>query len=365
MVTKEDIKKRDMQQLAHYRKQLAKNPRLTYLFVELTDQCNLSCLHCGSNCSAKNKTYIDTELLVKTLETVAEDFEASTVMICLTGGEPMLHPDFLEIVGHINRLGFPWGMTTNGTLIDEKMARKLKDLNLGSITLSLDGLKDTHNWFRNAKNDHYQKVFDVVKLLHKQDISVQLTTVIHKKNMHELEELYQELIRYEVDSWRVINIEPMGRALEHEELLLNKEEILSLLEFIREKRFHPQAEKPEVCYGCSHYLSMKYEREVRDYYFICGSGIYVASILCNGDIYSCLDIERRAELVQGNMENDRFSNVWFEKFQTFRQDRTLQCEICIQCDESEFCVGDSTHTWDFDVQCPKFCLKNMILMTKK
>ena len=37
MVTKEDIKKRDMQQLAHYRKQLAKNPRLTYLFVELTD----------------------------------------------------------------------------------------------------------------------------------------------------------------------------------------------------------------------------------------------------------------------------------------------------------------------------------------
>ena len=131
------------------------------------------------------------------------------------------------------------------------------------------------------------------------------------------------------------------------------------MEFIRKKRFYPQAEKQDVCYGCSHYLSVEYEREVRDYYFICGSGIYVASILCNGDIYSCLDIERKPELVQGNIAKDRFSRVWFEKFQESRQDRTLQCEMCMQCEEREFCVGDSTHTWDFEKKCPKVCLKNM------
>lgn len=359
MATKEAIKKKNMEDLYQYRQYLRKNPQLTYLFVELTDQCNLSCMHCGSKCSSKNASHIDTELLLKTLETVAQDFDAKKVMICLTGGEPMLHPDFFKIVERINQLGFPWGMTTNGTLIDRKMAQKLREYKLGSVTLSLDGLKETHNWFRNAPYDTYEKTIGAIKALQEAEMPVQVTTVFHKKNFHELEAMYQEMIRLKVDSWRTINIEPIGRALEHENLMLDKKDMNTLLEFIREKRFRPEAEKPEVCYGCSHYLSTEYEREVRDYYFICGSGIYVASILCNGDIYSCLDIERRPELVQGNITKDRFSDVWFQRFQTFREDRTSKCELCQQCDERMYCGGDSTHTWDFEKKRPKFCLKNM------
>ena len=63
--------------------------------------------------------------------------------------------------------------------------------------------------------------------------------------------------------------------------------------------------------------------------------------------------------MQENIAKERFSKVWFEKFQKFRQDRILQCEMCMQCNEREFCAGDSTHTWDFENKCPKVCLKNM------
>lgn len=48
-----EIKKRNMLQLAEYQKELRLHPQLTYLFFELTDCCNLNCLHCGSGCSAK------------------------------------------------------------------------------------------------------------------------------------------------------------------------------------------------------------------------------------------------------------------------------------------------------------------------
>ena len=350
---KKEIKSRDMHWLAEYRDELRSHPRLTYLFAELTDCCNLACMHCGSSCGV-NGRYIDTELLLRTLGTVADDFEPRIVMICLTGGEPMMHRDFFAIAEGIHHLGFPWGITTNGTLIDAKAAERMASLGLGSVTLSLDGLEETHDSLRQVKGS-FKKVLRAVEHLHAADIDVQITAVIHRKNYHELERLYELMCELKVESWRVISIEPIGRALLNGDLLLSDGQMLGLLDFIREKRYS-QDTPMDVCFGCSHYLSYEYEHELRDNYFICGSGIYVGSILCNGDIYSCLDIERRPELIQGNIAHDRFSDIWRDGFRQFRSDRTQLCEKCRCCAEREFCAGDSTHTWDFDKNEPMFCI---------
>ena len=358
MTEKEKIKIKNMEDLFLYREYLHENPRLTYLFLELTDKCNLSCLHCGSSCDGKRRTFIDTEVLFSCLETVAIDFEPESVMICVTGGEPLMHPDFYKIIEKVIQLGFPWGMTTNGTLITDEVAKKLKELKLESVTISLDGLEEMHDWLRNAKGS-FQRVLRAVDALKNAQIPVQITTVVHKKNIHELDDIYALMQELGVVSWRLINLEPIGRALENSELLLSNEELLYLLDFIREKRFSIE-NKMDVRFGCSHYLSYEYEHEVRDDYFICGSGIYVGSILCNGDIYSCLDIERRPELVQGNIKTDRFSEVWFNKFKEFRVDRTSLCKECMGCNERRYCGGDSTHTWDFDKNRPMLCAKRGI-----
>jgi radical SAM additional 4Fe4S-binding domain len=355
---KKAIKFRDMRRLAEYRDYLRSHPRLTYLFAELTDRCNLSCLHCGSSCGDGKGRNLDTELLLRALTEVSQDFEPRTVMICLTGGEPLLHPDFFAIAESIHSLGFPWGITTNGTLIDSACAEKMAALGLGSVTLSLDGLEETHDALRRVKGS-FHRVLRAVEHLHAAGLKVQITSVIHSRNYSELASLYELMCRLRVASWRVINIEPIGRALQNRALLLSDEQMLGLLDFIREKRY--AADTPmDVCFGCSHYLSYEYEHELRDNYFICGSGIYVGSILCNGDIYSCLDIERRPELVQGNISRDRFSDVWRNGFQPFRSDRAALCETCRNCAEREFCAGDSTHTWDFSHNKPMFCIKNAI-----
>jgi radical SAM additional 4Fe4S-binding domain len=348
----------DMKRLAAYRDYLRGHPRLTYLFVELTDSCNLHCLHCGSSCGEKTGHFIETGLLVRALETVAEDFDPKSVMICLTGGEPLLHPDFFPIAEKIHSLGFPWGITTNGTLIDKRSAERMASLGLKSATLSLDGLEDTHDRLRGAKGC-FDKVVAAAENLRQAGIKVQITSVIHRRNYHELEPLYELVCGMKAESWRVINIEPIGRALLHGDLLLSDEQMLGLLGFIREKRYSSRTPM-DVCFGCSHYLSFEYEHELRDNYFLCGSGIYVGSILCSGDIYSCLDIERRPELIQGNIARDRFSDVWRDGFREFRTDRTALCEECRKCDEREFCAGDSTHTWDFDRNQPGFCMMRVI-----
>ena len=144
-----------------------------------------------------------------------------------------------------------------------------------------------------------------------------------------------------LDSWRVINIEPMGRAKQYPELLLTPDDYRTMFEFIRNKRI---AGEP-VCYGCSHYLGMEYEHEVRDWYFHCTAGTYIASVMANGDITACLD---------------RFRDVWEQRFQIFRKDLCEENAKCAACPEKQFCHGDSYHSWDFDKHEPLLCLKDIL-----
>lgn len=362
----ESVKIADMKRLAQYRDELYKSPQLTYLFFELTDACNLSCLHCGSAAGPQNKTYLPESSAKEVMDLVAERYPPEKIMICLSGGEPLMHPKFFEIVEYAKRKGFFCGITTNGTLIDNAVAEKMAECGMDSVTISLDGLKDTHDWFRNQKGTFERARRGIENLMEVASgrIGLQVTTVVHKKNMHQLEQLYDLVCQLGVGSWRVINLEPIGRALDNQELLLDAEELKQLFAFIRKKRYSSKV-KIDVTYGCSHYLTEDYERTVRDNYFICGSGIFVASVLCNGDIYSCLDIERRPELVQGNVKTDNFIDVWENKFEEFRKDRCESSQLCKNCEDRIFCRGDAAHTWDYDSNQPMLCVRNMLLKGEK
>ena len=356
-----DVKQRDMEKLSEYRDQLAIHPKLTYLFFELTNACNLSCLHCGSSACPHNRTYLSESSIKKVLESVAQAYDPSQIMICLTGGEPLLHRSFFSISSYARKLGFSCGITTNATLISREVASRLIQNGVGSVTVSIDGLETTHDWFRNSKGSFARAVTGVRNLIKETNgrISTQITTVVNKKNIAELEQLYSLIASLKVDSWRIINMEPIGRALDHRDLLLDPSEMKYLLSYIRGKRFDPSV-SIDVTYGCSHYLSLEYERTVRDTYFLCGSGVMVGSVLCNGDIYSCLDIERRPELVQGNISHDDFVDVWENKFSEFRADRSLTSKKCEKCSERQFCKGDSAHTWNYDAHEPLICLKEIL-----
>ena len=113
-----------------------------------------------------------------------------------------------------------------------------------------------------------------------------------------------------------------------------------------------------VTFGCSHFLGADFENEIRDHYFMCGAGLFVAGVLVNGDIYPCLDVERRPELVQGNVKTHSFTDVWENGFALFRGDRSALCRDCVDCTERLFCKGDSAHTWDYDNNRPMLCYKH-------
>ncbi|MBR6872789.1 MAG: radical SAM protein [Ruminococcus sp.] len=352
-----DVKNKNLQTLAEYRRGLLKKPELRNLFLELTLRCNERCIHCGSSCGDVPSEELEVAEYDRLLREVKEDLGTGRKMLCITGGEPLLRKEFFEITETADKLGFNWGMTSNGTLITKDVARDLKRVGMKTISISIDGLEQTHDKFRRTPGGYAKAMQGIENLLEVGGWrNVQVTTVVTHENIGQLDELFGIFDKMDIDSWRVINIEPIGRAKAHPELILTPDDYRYMFEFIRNKRIGGQP----VCYGCSHYLGTEYEREVRDWYYLCTAGLYTASIMCNGDITACLDIERRPEFIQGNIRRDRFSDVWLNRFQEFRRDLSDDAEMCKGCPEAAFCRGDAFHSYNFDEHRPEVCFKGIL-----
>ncbi|MBQ7499574.1 MAG: radical SAM protein, partial [Clostridia bacterium] len=228
-----DLKRSQLEKLAEHRNALRLSPHLRWLFFELTDKCNLGCRHCGSRCTADGRT-----LSVEDIERTLGSLGSEKPMICLTGGEPLLQPDFFEIAARVSSMGFSWGMTTNGTLIDGEAAEKLREAGMSTVSVSLDGMEDSHDNLRRRKGA-WKLALRGLRSLIGAGFEPQVTTVVHRDNINDLDPLYDLLCGIGIKSWRPINVEPIGRACEEGELLLKPEQFAALIGYIREKRFDP------------------------------------------------------------------------------------------------------------------------------
>lgn len=346
--------------LKSYKEQERKKHELTDLFWECTLTCNAKCKHCGSN--AEKKKYeeeLTTEEIKSAFKQIADDMDARKILINVTGGEPLVRKDLCEVMEYATKdLGFHWGMTSNGILLNEKNIEKLKKANMETISISIDGLGETHDKFRGVPGSYDTIINNIKKLKDANFVKhIQVTTVFHKKNIDEIEKLYKVMLELGIDSWRLVSMDPIGRAKENEELLLNGEETKRLLEFIKS---NSKNKKIELLYGCPGFLGLDYEKEVRRQYFYCRTGISIASILYNGDLFVCPNVPRLKELIQGNIRKDNFKDVWENKYEEFRKIDRTKCEECGKCEYWEYCLGGAYHTWNFKENKPNRCTYNLI-----
>lgn len=357
---KEIYKMGELELLKKVKEKELEKHTLIDLFWECTLTCNAKCKHCGS--SAEKKKYdgeLTTEEIKNAFKQIANDMDASKILINVTGGEPLVRQDLCEVMEYAtNELGFHWGMTTNGILLNDENIEKLKKANMETISISIDGLEETHNEFRGVPNS-YSIILENIKKLKKANFvkHIQVTTVFHKKNINQIEELYKVMLGLGLDSWRLASMDPIGRANENDELLLDGKEIKQILDFIMK---HKKNKKMELAYGCPGFLGLKYEKEVRKGYFYCRTGINVASILYNGDLFVCPNVPRIKNLIQGNIKVDNFKNVWDNKYKEFRTIDRTKCEKCSKCEYWDYCLGGALHTWDFKKLEQNKCTYNLI-----
>lgn len=321
-----------------FRHNQSKIHQLNYLFWECTLRCNLSCLHCGSDCK-KDAVLRDMPLpdFLKALDQLRGTIDPHETMIVLTGGETLLRSDLPEIGKEIYQRGFPWGMVTNGMLLTEAKLHELLDYGLRVVTVSLDGLEHSHNWLRNNPNSFARVVSAISLLSRSPDLKYDVVTCVNRKNFGELYLLRDLLISLDVAEWRIFTITPIGRAKDEELLHLMPSEFRELMEFMKETR---RSGKIKLNYGCEGFLGA-YEGEVRDNLFYCRAGISIGSVLADGSISACPNL--RGNFIQGNIYRDNLAEVWANRFQQYRDRSWTKTGMCAGCEQYDFCEGNGMH----------------------
>ena len=319
-----------------------KRHTLQQLFWECTLRCNLHCLHCGSDCRSVSETQdMPLEDFLPVLDEVRAVMDPKRILVTTTGGEPLVRKDILECGRAIRERGFHWGMVSNGMLLDEQMCSRLLEAGLETIAISLDGFEADHNWMRGSNNS-FASAERAIKCLVGKNIAWDVITCVNQKNIGYLEDFKHYLIGLGVKKWRIFTIVPMGRAALYPELQLSDEQFREVMDYIVAVRKEGTI---NLSYGCEGFLG-DYEWKVRRYPYYCQAGINVASILADGSISGCLSI--RSQYHQGNIYQDRFTDVWENRFQPYREREWMHTGPCAECDMWEFCHGNGMHLREDD-----------------
>lgn len=314
---------------------------LKQLFWECTLRCNLHCKHCGSDCKRMTEVKdMPAEDFLRAIDSITPHVNPNEVSIVITGGEPLMREDLEEVGLELYRRGYPWGMVSNGLYLTPQRLQRLMAAGLHSITISLDGSVEDHNWMRGHPNSYARAMEAIKMLVHEPELTWDVVTCVNRRNYPYLEELKTSLYKIGVRHWRLFSIFPMGRAALHPEFQLTDEEFTGMMEFIKRTR---KVGKMRVSYGCEGFLG-GYEGEVRDNFFSCNAGLSVASILADGSISACPSI--RSNFNQGNIYQDDFMEVWEHCFQPFRNREWMKKGACADCDFFRYCEGNGMHLRD-------------------
>ena len=322
---------------------LVREHPLKQLFWECTLRCNLACRHCGSDCKQISAIKdMPKEDFGRVLDSVAAATDSHKVMINITGGEPLCRPD-LEACGRmIYEKEFPWGMVTNGLALTPQRYEKLLRSGLRAMTISLDGIGETHDWMRSHKGS-FEKASAAIKMvIESGEIAFDVVTCVNKRSYAQLADIKEFLISLGLKEWRLFTVFPVGRAAQDPELQLFNEEFRGLMEFIKATR---KEGRIMAEYGCEGFLG-NYEGEVRSHFYTCQAGITVGSVLADGSISACPSI--RSDFHQGNIYQDDFMEVWNNRFLPFRDRSWMHKDQCASCKVWKYCKGNGMHLRDAD-----------------
>ena len=309
--------------------------QLDYIFWECTLRCNLNCLHCGSDCRQEAKVKdMPAEDFIGAIDDITGIVNPNKTMVVFTGGEPLLRKDLETCGKQLYDRGFPWGIVSNGFHFTEDRLKALLQAGLRAVTISLDGLENSHNWLRGNPMSH-KKALSAIQLLSGfPGLRYDVVTCVNQKNFDELDELKDLLLSIKLKEWRLFSIFPVGRARQHEELQLNPVQFRQMFDFIVRER---EKGDIKVSYGCEGFLG-NYEGRVRDHLFFCRAGISVASVLIDGSISACPNL--RGNLIQGNIYTDSFKDTWENKYSEMRNRNWLRTGECANCQCYKYCDGN-------------------------
>ena len=192
---------------------------------DVTYACNLACPHCLTASGKARSNELDTASAHRLVERLVE---ARVLYLALSGGEPLLRPDILEIVEHATSENLRVDVATNGVVLPEGIRRGLRDLPVFQVQVSVDGIGDTHDRFR-GRRGAFEASCRTVKELLDEGIGVSLSTTATAENIGELDRIIDLALSLGCRGFKAIPFIAAGRGRENEARLRLSADELSIL----------------------------------------------------------------------------------------------------------------------------------------
>ncbi len=268
--------------------------------IEITQKCNLRCVHCylpAGNAAEEELTTEEIKDLIKS----GKELGARSVSI--GGGEPLMRPDYLEIINYALSLDLLVALGTNGTLIDEEIAERLSNLPI-KIQVSLDGAKkETHDRIR-GKGSFDSAVRGMDSLLKRgmgKDIVIACTPM--SLNVKEIPELIDFALEKGIQVIQFPPLSSSGRGKARwDELRLPDDKRLWFWEFIT-KRAKELKGKLDLLAEC---FAVDINNPGNPYRCSIGSQLRIAP---NGDVYPCQCFHFGSEYCIGNVKKQSLEDI--------------------------------------------------------
>jgi radical SAM protein with 4Fe4S-binding SPASM domain len=310
---------------------------------EVTGACNLKCIHCHAVSGKPAPDELDTKEAKRFIDDLARIDEFR--MLVYTGGEPLVRPDIFDLFEHSKRAGFTNVIATNGTLITNDVARRMKKAGVVGAAISLDSsVAEIHNKIRSNPNA-FELAMRGIEAIRKAGILLQINVTAMEYNFDTLSELIELADRFGSGIMLMYQLVPVGRGMGIEEATLDIHENEKLLKFIRTKQtdistiIEPVAGPQywphlmEIS-GKKGGLWMKLAEKV---FHGCAAGRGFVYIKANGDVWPCPFME----INTGNVREKPFEAIWRESdvFINLRNRENTLKGKCGKCSYKKICGG--------------------------
>lgn len=309
---------------------------------EITMGCNLRCMHCGSACAGPLPGELTTGQAMEVCDSMGR---LGMRWVTLSGGEPLTRKDWPEIVRRLRANGIVPNMISNGWLLDDATAVRLRDAGIGTMAISVDGLQETHDQIR--KEGSFEHARSAFEALRKVGVYTGAITTLNRMNIDQLPRLRETLETWGVDSWQVQIGIPMGTMKEHSDLLLPKDAVPEILEFCLETALRGKIRLfPADCLG---YYSHEEEivrmlgtgSPVPVQWEGCNAGKRSFGMLHDGSVIGCTSI-RDPSLIEGSVKERPLEEIWNDG-NAFAWARGMKRQDlkgdCLQCRYGDTCLG--------------------------
>ncbi|MGE0789451.1 MAG: radical SAM protein [Sandaracinaceae bacterium] len=320
-----------------------------YVVWELTLRCDHACTHCGSRAGPARETELTTHEALSVVDQLAA---MGTGEVVLIGGEAYLHEGFLDVIRALRAADITPVMTTGGRGITAELAREMAEAGMVRVSVSIDGLRETHDAMR-ARKGSYDDAITALRNIRAAGMTAQANTNFNRLNRADLEPLFEVLLEEGVRAWQVQLTAPLGRAADRPQMLLQPYDLLDLVPRIAKVKERGLARRLLVMpgnnlgyFGPEEGLLRSQRPEDGDHWSGCQAGRFVMGIESDGAVKGCPSLQT-ASYVGGHLKERPLRDIWDDTPElAFARARTREDlhGYCARCAFADVCLGGCSFT---------------------